>query len=319
VSKTSGLGDLLWVSGNDLSGDTQSGKMAGGPALLEFTGINKAAHERQGGQRSAAAAWVSYFNATGAHPVLSALPRTDILATYVCNLGSLTPAIGNPAYNVQGPQLNYDPTRTSKGDLTMAVTADSDGFSAEWGTLLTPGIRTDVAATNGASFDGAGGLSTPSVPASGTPVSNPSAMPVTVVITGGTMTNVVINGVSVGTGAGTYTLPQGASITLTYTVAPTWTWTPTTAFGAQAYLHVFAFTGTDATVTIQDSADNATFTNVASFAFAQTTTAPGFQRIATASNATLRRYVRAITTTSGGFTSLQFAVALVRNLTAVTF
>jgi hypothetical protein len=86
-----------------------------------------------------------------------------------------------------------------------------------------------------------------------------------------------------------------------------------TAFGAQAYLQVTAFTGTDVTVQIQDSADNVTFATVAGLSFTQTTAAPGAQRIATGNTATLRRYVRAATTTVGGFTSATFAVTLVRN------
>jgi Bbp16-like protein len=87
-----------------------------------------------------------------------------------------------------------------------------------------------------------------------------------------------------------------------------------TAFGAQAYLHVMApFTGTDVTVKLQDSADNATFADVASGAFAQTTAGQTWQRIALTNTATLRRYVRATTITTGGFTSASFAVVLVRN------
>lgn len=314
MAKTSGLGDNFWVSGNDLSGDTQSGKLSGGPALLDLTPINQLAHFRLGGDRSAGIDAVSYWDSAVSHPVWSALPTSDILATYVCNQGSLTAAIGNPAFNVQGKQLNYDPTRSNKGDLTMAVSTPSNGFSGEWGVLLTPGIRTDVAATNGTALDGAGGFANPAVPASTTPVSNTSAMPMTVVISGGTVTTVLVNGVSAGSGDGTYTVPQGGTIAVTYSVAPTWTWTAVTAFGAQAYLHVFGFTGTDATVKIQDSADGASFADVTSFAFAQTTSAPGFQRIAIGNSATLRRYVRASTITSGGFSSLQFAVVLVRNI-----
>jgi hypothetical protein len=49
------------------------------------------------------------------------------------------------------------------------------------------------------------------------------------------------------------------------------------------------------------------------------TTGPGTQRIATASGATIRRYLRAVTTTSGGFTSLTFAVSAIRNDVAVSF
>jgi hypothetical protein len=313
MGKSSGLGDYLWFSGVDLSSDTQSGKVSGSVALLDFTGINNLAFVRQGGERSADMAWVSYFDSSVSHPLLSALPRTDVLGTYVTNLGAATSAIGNPAYCMQGLQLNYDPTRSTAGALTMAVTCDSDNYGGEWGVLLTPGIRTDTAATNGATFDGAGGLSTPSFPLTTVAVPNPSGLPVTVVISSGTVTLVTVNGVTVGTGDGTYTLPAGALIAVTYTGSPTWTWTPVTAFGAQAYLHVFAFTGTDATVAVQSSPDNSTWTTVAALTFAQTTSGPGYQRVATANNATVPRYLRAITTTSGGFSNLQFAVVVVRN------
>lgn len=89
------------------------------------------------------------------------------------------------------------------------------------------------------------------------------------------------------------------------------------AFGAQAYLQVTALTGTDFTVKIQDSADNSSFADISpSLVFAATTTARTFQRVSVANTTTVRRYVRAITTTSGGFTSATFAVAIVKNLVA---
>ncbi len=84
------------------------------------------------------------------------------------------------------------------------------------------------------------------------------------------------------------------------------------AFGAQAYLHVFAFTGTDATIKIQDSADNITFADVAGLAFTQVT-GLGAQRIAISNTATVRRYVAAAVVTAGGFTALSFAVNLHKN------
>lgn len=92
--------------------------------------------------------------------------------------------------------------------------------------------------------------------------------------------------------------------------------TASSAFGAQAYLQVTAFAGTDVTVTIQDSADNSSFANVTGLAFTATTAAHTTQRLATANTATIRRYVRAVTTTSAGFTSATFAVMLVRNQVA---
>lgn len=315
MSKQSGLGDNFYVGGYDLSGDINSlSKISGTVATLDVTAINESAMERLGGKRDGLIDFVAYFNPTGAHPVLSALPTADVQASY--RRGT---ALGNPAAEFIAKQIDYNPTRGADGALTVAVGLNGDGYGLEWGTQLTAGLRTDTAATNGTAVDQAGGLVTPAVPASGTPQVNTSPLPVQVVITGGTMTAVVINGVQVGTGAGTYVLPAGQSITLTYTVAPTWTWAAQTTSGAQAYLQVTAFTGTDVTVKIQDSADGASFADVTGLTFTQITSAPGTQRIATTSTATLRRYVRAVTVTSGGFTSATFAVTLVRNQTAVTF
>lgn len=69
---------------------------------------------------------------------------------------------------------------------------------------------------------------TPAVPATGVAAQNTSAYPVSVVIAanGATITNVSVNGVTVGTAAGTYVVPAYGSISIAYTVAiPTWTWT----------------------------------------------------------------------------------------------
>lgn len=89
--------------------------------------------------------------------------------------------------------------------------------------------------------------------------------------------------------------------------------TASASFGGQAYLQVTAFTGTDVTVKIQDSADNSSFADVASFAFTQVTAAPASERIALSNTATIRRYVRAVTVTTGGFTSVSFSVNVIKN------
>ena len=61
--KQSGLGDALFISGYDLSGDIQAvGNIGGGPAALEFTGINKSAHERKGGKLDGRLQATTYFN-----------------------------------------------------------------------------------------------------------------------------------------------------------------------------------------------------------------------------------------------------------------
>jgi hypothetical protein len=66
--------------------------------------------------------------------------------------------------------------------------------------------------------------SQPAVPPSGVGQQNPNAFPVTVVISGGTATVTVVNGLTVGPGDGTYVVPAYGSIAVTYSVAPTWVW-----------------------------------------------------------------------------------------------
>ena len=78
-----------------------------------------------------------------------------------------------------------------------------------------------------------------------------------------------------------------------------------TAFGLAAYLHVFAFTGTSVTITVQDSADNATFATVTGAVFT-VVTGPTSERIAIGTTATVRRYLRVIT--AGTFSNVQFMV-----------
>lgn len=248
MTKTGGLGDNLYVGGYNLSGDIGAlSSIQGGHKPIDVTGIDKGGMERIGGQRDGSMAWSAFFNPSPgqAHPVLAALPRTDVVATY-CRGTNL----GDPCASLVAKQVNYDGNRANSGEFTFAVDAQGNAYGLEWGIQLTPGLRTDAAATNGAGVDTTTSLS----------------------------------------------------------------------FGAQAYLQVTAFTGTDVTVKIQDSADNTTFADVAGLAFTAVTAAPATQRIATANTATIRRYVRAVTTTSGGFTAATFSVHLTKNeIAGVTF
>lgn len=83
------------------------------------------------------------------------------------------------------------------------------------------------------------------------------------------------------------------------------------SFGFQAYLQVFSLGSGTAEITIEDSADNVSFTPVTSGDFTDVTAATT-ERIQSASaTATVRRYVRVATT--GTFTDLVFAVAVCKN------
>lgn len=74
-------------------------------------------------------------------------------------------------------------------------------------------------------FDAPAAVTSPGVPSSTTPYVSTYNDPVLVTVIGGTVTDVTINGSTVGTSDGTYLLPALGSITLTYSVAPTWSWT----------------------------------------------------------------------------------------------
>jgi hypothetical protein len=241
MAKSGGLGDNLYVGGYDVSGDIGSvDKIQGGHKPIDVTAINKSAFERIGGLRDGSMSWKAFFNtAVGqAHPVLSALPTADVMATY-CRGTTL----GSPCASLVAKQLNYDGNRGNSGEFTFSVDAEANAYGLEWGVLLTAGLRTDTAATNGTGVDT----------------------------------------------------------------------TAAASFGAQAYLQVSAFIGTDVTVKIQDSADNVSFADVTGLAFTQVTAAPFTQRLATSNTATIRRYVRAVTVTTGGVTSVTFAVQVSKN------
>ncbi len=154
MTKQSGLGDQLYVDGYRLSGDIGSlGNIGGGPAAGEQTGIDKYAFERIGLLRDGRIEFSAWFNdaAGQAHPVLSALPTTNRYLLYLRGAG-----VGQAGAALLGKQVNYDPNRGEDGQLTLAVSAQGEGYGLEWGEQLTAGTRTDTTPTNGTSYDGGG-------------------------------------------------------------------------------------------------------------------------------------------------------------------
>lgn len=151
MSKQSGLGDHLYISGFDASGDIgQVNKISGGPAALDVTAINKAAYERIGGLRDGGIDYTAFFNpgTDGVHAKLSALPYSNQIMTYVRGA-----TLGGPVACCVAKQLNYDGTRADDGAFTFAGSTQGDGYGLEWGRGLTAGQRTDTTATDGDSVD----------------------------------------------------------------------------------------------------------------------------------------------------------------------
>lgn len=92
-----------------------------------------------------------------------------------------------------------------------------------------------------------------------------------------------------------------------------------TSFGLQAYLQVFAFTGTSVTVKLQmdDNSGFTSATDVTGGAFSAVSAAPTVQRIQTARNLAVERYLRVVTT--GTFSNAVFGVIVKRNQVNTVF
>jgi hypothetical protein len=94
------------------------------------------------------------------------------------------------------------------------------------------------------------------------------------------------------------------------------------SYGLQAYLQVTSFTGTDVTIKLQESSDDGSadaYADVVGGGFTQVTSAPTTERIATATGLTVEQWLRVVTTTSGGFSEVTFAVTVIRNLATPEF
>lgn len=107
------------------------------------------------------------------------------------------------------------------------------GFVLPTGTVGTPwvvGVIQDSVNLNGnkarmQNFNATpGSVAAPSVPSSGVAQANTFTTPVRVFVSGGTVTNVAVDGAQTGLTSGAFLLNPGETITLTYSVAPTWTW-----------------------------------------------------------------------------------------------
>lgn len=149
MAKQGGLGQAAYIGGTDVGGDVAAlTNVRGGPTVLDLTDITQFAHERAGGPRDGELAGDVWFNPTRIHPVLSALPTTDVIVTW-----AMGTALGDPAAAINGKQVNYDGKRASDGSFPLSVQVLANSFGLEWGVQLTAGVRTDTGATNGTAVD----------------------------------------------------------------------------------------------------------------------------------------------------------------------
>lgn len=243
--KLTGLGSNFYVGGYDLSGDVTSlSGVSTSVATLDVTAINKFAHERLDGLSDGTMSVTTVYDVdTGAeHLALSGMPRTDTLGTFFVGTG-----VGNAAASINAKEVDSATTRANDGMLTRVTSLQANGYGLEWGWQLTPGKRTDTAATDGTAYD------------------------------------------------------HGAAATN----------------GCQVYIQVFAYTGVDCNIVVESASDSI-FTTPQTEATYAVTTAPATTRIV-GSNSSVNRYWRASTATTGGITTISFAVQVVINAAAVKF
>jgi hypothetical protein len=129
--------------------------------------------------------------------------------------------IGQVAVNIgAGVNLSLGIVPSSGGANAVGLGGPTAIGGLVAGSLILMPFSVGVAGSN---------LVAPAIPSSNQTVTNNYHGTVTVVISGGTMTAVFINGVLVGAGAGTYQVPAHGTISMTYSIAPTWVWTSSAA------------------------------------------------------------------------------------------
>jgi hypothetical protein len=153
MPKSSGLGDNLYVSGYNLSGDIGSlGKISGGMEPLPCTGIDKSAPERFGGLRDGHIEFTSWFNpsAAQAHVVLNPL-TVSAADTHIQYWRGTT--LGSPVAAMIAKETDYKPKRGEDGSLVIDSTFEANSYGLEWGVGLTAGAVSHTVATNGTAVD----------------------------------------------------------------------------------------------------------------------------------------------------------------------
>jgi hypothetical protein len=152
-------------------------------------------------------------------------PSIENLSVEATDVGIYTDGGANPAigihiamYDTEGVDTHVDDAQNALGGLILW----NDNNNATMAPTVVGGRNVQIIATR----RDRGPVASPAVPATTVALVNPFYRDADVFITGGTVTAVAIDGITVpgSTVAGWFPVPTGATITLTYSVAPTWTW-----------------------------------------------------------------------------------------------
>jgi len=151
MSKTTGIGERLFLNQYDLSGDIGSlGTIQSARNQQDVTNITQVAIARLGLLYDGHLAYSGFFDtAAGAeHLVLRPLPQNG-LTTWATGT-----AAGAPTGSMLANQADYNVTRSQDGSLTIDTSADTTGGAGfEWGNLLTTGLQLFASAGAGTYID----------------------------------------------------------------------------------------------------------------------------------------------------------------------
>ena len=310
MAKRSALGSAFYVGTADVSGDIgEINSAALSRAYQDVSSIQDEGTARIPLRSDGEISYTAFWNTAAASsvPVLGDLSDTDTLVSWAD--GS---SLGSYCASLWAHKVGFVTASGQDGSLGATGQAlGSLGTRLEWGQLLTIGKQTYAATQAISAWTTAHVYSL-----------NDLVVPTTAnghyykATTGGTSAAVTeptwpTNGTTVADGPDTLVwtdqglLPNGIDDLFPRTA------TTSTAFGLAAYLHLISIGSGSVTFTVQDSANRIVWTNVTSGGFTAATAA-GTQRIQTATNGTVRRYLRINVT--GTFTNVVAVVSVVRYL-----
>lgn len=150
MAKENGLGQSMFISGVDISDDVREWNASGGPALLDFTSINKSAMVRKGGLHTAGIGATLFFNdaVDESFQTLKAMPSTDRIISLLTGN-----TLGDAAWCLTGKQSDLAYTRAPDGMFTLNLPALSNLRRGHWTQSLLAGKVTHASATNGTGID----------------------------------------------------------------------------------------------------------------------------------------------------------------------
>jgi hypothetical protein len=176
------------VIGTSLSGAAFSGVSFEGPSVFSIT-FDGVAFRTVG-------TWMSFTNGVSYNDIEVVNCRAELGGTINFNGATFTNS------------------RFENNNLTSVTVANASGLisSASRSSIVQGNLNWKPAAT------------TPSIPSSGVAINNPNPFGCTVYISSGSVSAIIVNGITTGLTGGAVRVPQGGTIQLTYSAAPSWTW-----------------------------------------------------------------------------------------------